>query len=129
MAEKLSERVRLRLREEMARQDISQRHVAQILKSNQSRISKLLNGRVAFNLDDLESFCFVLGIPPTEAVRDLGMEFCAEMTPTELRFLEQIRKVPKDILPGVLWMFDVRTKTTKPDRHAGRLVDKKLTHR
>jgi len=29
-------------------------------------------------------------------VRDRGVEFCAEMTPEELRLLEDIRQLPKE---------------------------------
>lgn len=128
MAEKLSERVRLRLRDEMSRKNLSQRDLAGMLNTNQSRISKLLSGQIALDVDALEELCVVLGIAPTEAVRDHGLEFCAEMTPTELRLFQEMRKEPHRF-EGVLAIFEVRTKTNKPDRHAGRIVEKKLTHR
>lgn len=80
----------------MARKRLSQRDLAGILGGwSQSRIAKLLTGRVQMTLPDLESLCFAVGISVTEAVRDRGMEFCAEMTPRELRRFETLRRFPE----------------------------------
>lgn len=128
MAEKLSERVRQRLRDEMSRKNLSQRDLASLLNTNQSRISKLLNGQIGMDVDDLDALCMVLSVPPTEAVRDRGLEFCAEMTPTELRLFEQMRREPSKFA-AVLALFEVRTKTNKPERYAGSVTDKKPTRR
>jgi transcriptional regulator with XRE-family HTH domain len=128
MADKLSERVRLRLRDEMTRKNVSQRDLADLLDTNQSRISKLLNGHVDMRVDDLEQLAFGLGLPIVEVIRDQGLEFFAEMTPTELRLFHQMRREP-DKFAGVLALFEVRTKTNKPERYAGRSTDKKVTRR
>lgn len=88
-----SEQVRILLREVMAKNDMSQRDVAGIVGWSQSKVAHILNGRVELNVDDLAEFCFGVGLSLTEAVRDRGMEFCAEMTPTELRFLELLRSM------------------------------------
>ena len=88
-----SEQVRKVLRDTMAKHDMSQRDVAGIVGWSQSKVAHILNGRVELNLDDLAEFCFGVGLSLTEAVRDRGMEFCAEMTPTELRFLELLRSM------------------------------------
>lgn len=128
MAERLSDRVRARLRDEMSRRAVSQRDLAGLLNTNQSRISKLLNGRTAMDVDDLEEVAVALGLAPTEAVRDQGLEFCSEMTPTELRLFQLLRKDLR-LFALVLEMCEIRTKTNKPERHAGRLVDKKPTRR
>jgi transcriptional regulator with XRE-family HTH domain len=93
---RLSEQVRLRLREEMARQELSQRDVAGILTWSQSRVAHLLTGHVEMSIDDLAEFAQAVGVPPTEIIRDRGMEFCAEMSPTELRFLERMRQLTTD---------------------------------
>lgn len=81
----LSQQVRLRFREEMARKKISHRDVAGILGWSQSRVSHILNGRVEMSIDDVAEFAFAVGLTIVEAVRDRGLEFCAEMTPTELK--------------------------------------------
>lgn len=89
---RLSEQVRHRLREQMSVLDMSQRDVAGILGWSQSRVAHLLTGRVEMSIDDLAEFASAVNLRATEAVRDRGMEFCAEMTPTELRLLELLRK-------------------------------------
>ncbi len=99
-----------------------------MLNTNQSRVNKLLNGKIAINLDDLEDFCTAFQLSPTEVVRDQGLEFCSEMTPSELR-LYQLFKKDKNVFEAVLQICEIRTKTNKPERHAGRLIDKKPTRR
>ena len=95
---RLSEQVRLRLREEMARKDMSQRDVAGILGWSQSRVAHILNGRVEMSIDDLAEFAFGLNLSVVETVRDPGMEFCADMTPTELRMFERMRQLHPTVL-------------------------------
>jgi len=115
---RLSEQIRLRLREEMARQKLSTRDVAGLTKWSQSKVSHVLTAHVGLKVDDLADLCFALSLPVTEAVRDHGLEFCAEMTPTELRILERIRQLPPPVLDAVLTILDVRTKTRPQDRRA-----------
>src|SRR6476469_6437933 len=92
MGEKLAARVRARLREEMARLDLSQREVSDLLNwSDQGRLSKILNGLQGITLEDLETLCFAVGLLPTEVVRDRGYEFSVEMTPAELNILKAVR--------------------------------------
>jgi transcriptional regulator with XRE-family HTH domain len=115
---RLSEDVRLRLREEMGRQKVSQRDVAGLLDWSQSKVAHVLTGRVELNVDDLAAFCFALRLSVVEAVRDQGLEFVADLTPTELRFLERIRQVPPPVLDAVKTLVDFKIKTSKPERHA-----------
>lgn len=89
----LAEQVRLRIREEMTHRKMSQRDVAGLLGWSQSRVAHLLTGRVEMSVEDVAGFGFALGLQPTEIVRDRGMEFVAEMTPTELRLFERIRQL------------------------------------
>lgn len=113
-----SDQARLRIRDEMERQKLSQREVADLLKWSQSRVGKILIGRVGLDLDDLDALCFVLGISLTEAVRDHGFEFCAEMTPTELRFLERLRKLPQPDQDALMRILAVAPATRAQDRRA-----------
>ena len=116
MADSASERARLRVRDEMARKHLSQRDVAGILDWSQARVSKNLNARVEMGVDDLAALCFAVGIPITEAVRDHGLEFCAEMTPTELRLLERIRQLPPNVVEGLMGLLSVRPNTRTEER-------------
>lgn len=118
MSESLSARVLIAVREAMKRNHLSQRDMAGFLQCSQSRVAKLLNGRVKLGVDDLESLCFAVSIAPTEAVRDRGLEFVAEMTPTELRLLELIRRLPKPAYDGLLHFMQVNPKLEAEPRGA-----------
>lgn len=103
----------------MSRQKLSQRDLADLLGwKSQSRVAKLLTGRVEFNIDDLEAICFAIGLSVTEAVRDQGLEFCAELTPTELRLLERFRQLQPYQLDAVMTLLDIKGKTRQQERRA-----------
>jgi transcriptional regulator with XRE-family HTH domain len=114
-----SEEVRRRLREEMDRLDMSQRDVAGLVNWSQSKVAHILTGHVQMTVDDLATFCFALNLSVTEAVRDQGLEFVAEMTPTELRLLERIRQLPARDVDAVMTILDVKAKTRPHERRAG----------
>lgn len=116
---------RQRIREEMERQKLSQREVADLLQWSQSRVGKILIGRVGLDVDDLEALCFAVGISLTEAVRDRGFEFCAEMTPTELRLLERIRQLPQEDVDALMRLLAVNTKTRPQQRGSAPVVQKR----
>jgi transcriptional regulator with XRE-family HTH domain len=80
----------------MARQRLSQRDVAGILKWSQSRVAHCLTGRVELTVDDLERLAFAVSVSPLELVRDQGLEFVADLTPSELRFLHALRAKPQN---------------------------------
>lgn len=107
-----SDRVRARLKEELRARDISQRELADALSRHtddywtQSKVGKVLNGNVELKVDDADAIAKVAGIFLTEAVRDRGLEFYAEMTPTELRVLERMRQRP-NLLHGILMILDM----------------------
>jgi transcriptional regulator with XRE-family HTH domain len=117
LMESLSQRVRQRIREEMTKQRLSQRDVSGLLKWSQSRVAKLLTGRVELGVDDLGALAFAVGISPTEAVRDRGLEFCAELTPTELRMLEHLRLLPPEQRDAFFSILRAQPSHL-PDRHA-----------
>jgi transcriptional regulator with XRE-family HTH domain len=124
MTLRVAEQVRIRLREELTRKKMSQRDLAGMLDWSQSRVAKLLTGRVEMSIGDLEALCFALGLSLTEAVRDHGMEFCAEMHPSELRILERMRQLQPAVLDAVMTLLDVKTKTRMQERHAAPLHKK-----
>lgn len=117
MSDTASERARTRIREEMDRKHLNQVDIAGLLKWSQSRISKLLSGHSDLRVDDLEAVCFAIGIQLTEAVRDHGLEFCAEMSPTELRALENLRRLDPTNQSAFLQLLDAKRRAS-PDRYA-----------
>ena len=116
-----SEDIRIRLRDEMSRQRLSQRDVAGMLGWSQSKVAHILTGHVEMNVDDLAEMCSVLRLSLTEAVRDRGLEFCADLTPTELRILERVRQLPSSLVDAFMLLLDIKKTTHLPDRHAGPL--------
>ncbi len=122
-----------RIRDEMRTRQLSQRDIAERLKCSQGRIAKILNARVNLRVQDLGELAQAVGITLTEAVRDRGLEFYAEMTPTEVRVLERLRQRP-DTLHAVMTLLDVVGPTinataTAAHRHVGRPQHAKLQDR
>lgn len=115
---RLVDDVRQRIRDEMARQHLSQREIAQLLRWSQSRVAKILTGRIQLDVDDLEAFATILSVRPTELVRDRGLEFCADLTPTELRVLEQLRRLDAPTRDALLHLLRVTPESleTVPKR-------------
>lgn len=111
--ERVSERARRRIREEMDARGISQRALADILsrRSNevwsQPRLGKLLTGRVHLRLDEAALIADCIGLSAAEVIRDRGLEFYAEMTPTEVRILERIRQRPH-IMGALMVLLDIK---------------------
>ena len=93
MSNDLNTRVRMRLRDEKAKLKFSEQDIAGMLRWSQPRVAQKLSGRTDITLNELEALAFALSISPSEAVRDRGLEFMAEMTPTELRVLERLRQM------------------------------------
>jgi transcriptional regulator with XRE-family HTH domain len=106
-----AERAVLRIREEMAARNISQRDLADRLNCSQGRIAKMLNGNVELRLNDAEELAHAVGLTLVEVIRDRGLEFYAEMTPTEVRMLERLRQRPS-AMQGVLYILELRTDAT-----------------
>lgn len=127
MSETVADRVRARLKEEMVRQDLSQRDVAGLLKWPQSRVSKILNGRIGLDVNDVAALCFAMSLSPVEAIRDPGLEFMAELSPSELRLIHYLRRLPADVMDAALKLILFRLQTNKPDRYAGPLKKLKGT--
>lgn len=115
---RLSEQVRQRLRDEMSRKEMSQRDVAGILSWSQSRVAHLLTARVEMSVDDLSELSGAVGLTPTEVVRDRGMEFCAEMTPSEMRFLELLRQMTKVQRDGLMQVVQMAALGATEERRA-----------
>jgi transcriptional regulator with XRE-family HTH domain len=98
----LSRRVCHRLREVMDEQGMSQRDLSRMLGCSQGRVAKLLSGATELRLDDLETICVALDIRPVEAVRDLGLEFFAELTPTQVRLFHRLGQLDAPHMSAIL---------------------------
>ncbi len=107
LMESLSHRVLARIRHEMRDKKISQPDLAGMLHCSQSRISKILTEAAKLKVDTLGDLCQIVGLAVTEVVRDRGMEFVAEMTPTELRILEHIRGMSPRARQGLELLFEI----------------------
>lgn len=102
-----AQRAVIRIREEMTERKISQRDLASLLKCSQGRVAKMLNGGVQLRVNDLATLAGAVGITLVEAIRDRGLEFFAEMTPTEVRILERMRRRPH-LLEGVTILLELK---------------------
>ncbi len=99
----------------MTRRGLTQSEVAAALHWNQAKLNKIMMGRVALTVDALDMICHAIGFNLCEAVRDRGMEFSAEMTPTELRTLEVMRALPEQVRDAYLKLLSVsQNDTHKP---------------
>lgn len=114
----IGDRVRHRLREEMARLKRGQQDIADLVQWTQSRVAQKLTGRTPITLEELDALAFAVDLPVTELVRDHGLEFCAEMTPTELRVLERFRQLAPDQQHALMTILDVKATTKRQDRRA-----------
>jgi transcriptional regulator with XRE-family HTH domain len=103
---RLSEQARERIRDEMQRRQWSQRDLADLLQWSQSKIAKVLNGRVALTVDDLDAIAVRLTLRPAELIRDRGLEFYREMTPSDLRLFQMLDDRP-DLRTHILGMLQV----------------------
>lgn len=86
---------------------ITQPDLASLMKCSQSRISKILTADATLDVDTLAALCFHVGLPVTEVLRDRGMEFFAEMTPSEMRVLEAFRAATPTMRSGVMQVLGI----------------------
>lgn len=109
----LNDRVRERLRDEKDRLKLTREDLGTFCKWTPTKVSQKLNGVSPITVDEMEAFCFAMNLQPTEVVRDRGLEFVAEMTPTELRLLEIIRALPRQAFDGLLHFLQVQQGAEK----------------
>lgn len=133
-----SDRARLRLREELQARNITQQDLAEALTEitgevwSKGKVNHVLNGHVQLLVDDADAIAKVAKLYLTEVVRDRGLEFYAEMTPTELKILERIRRRPK-VLQVVMMVCDLEPlpepspTVRKQRRRVGRPLNSDLT--
>jgi len=109
----VAERALKRIREEMTERHLSQRDLADQLQCSQSRVAKILGLGVKLRVDDLSALAQAVRLPLLETIRDRGLEFYAEMTPSELRIIERVRQRP-ELLPAILTILDAQSEKRSP---------------
>src|SRR5581483_10025706 len=115
----LNDRARHRLEVERTRRNLSQRDLGQLLNWSQARVAQKFSGRTPLTLNELESLCDALDMPVLAAVRDAGLDFCAEMTPVELRALKTFRKLQPKQQEALLVLFNIKRASSKSMRPIG----------
>lgn len=108
----------LRIREEMTERKITQRDLAERLRCSQGRVAKIMNGGVNLRFNDLAVLAEAVKLSLVETVRDRGLEFYAELTPTEVRLLERIRQRP-EILEGVKHLLGLHSASAPKPHNTG----------
>lgn len=124
MLDTLAIRARKRVREELDRKGVTQRDIAGQLKWSQAKVAQKLSGRTPWTLEELDSLCFIAGIPPTEAVRDRGLEFCAELAPYELRLLENFRTLTPALRDVYLTLLNAKAGEARQARPRKPIIGK-----
>ncbi len=120
-APKPGDRYRLRFRELLHTADVSQSKLCDRLTKRtgmlwrESRLSKMLNGHIAMELDDLVVMAEEAGISLVELFRVPGREFVADMTPSELKLIHAVRDYPT-VLRHVTDIIDVLVVARRPTR-------------
>jgi len=119
MAENFNLTVLRRIRDEMTKKKLSQQDVADLLQWTQTKVSQKLNGRSETTLNEFEALCFAVGLSKVEAIRDQGLEFVAELTPSEVRMFQRLRQMPPVVWDAVSTLLKVQETTPVPLRGAG----------
>lgn len=99
----------------MERRKLTQTDVATFAGWSQSKTSKVLHGKIDISLTDVEVLANAVSLSLVEVVRDHGMEFCAEMTPSELTALKNLRDCPPRKREAFLTLLEA---TAAEARHA-----------
>lgn len=116
-----AERVRQKVIALMDERGYSQREMARRLERSQPWVAKVIRGPLKagqdVRLEDLDDVALALGVTAVELVRDHGLEFVANLTPSEMRMLQQIRKLPAHVIEAVRVLIDApnRRMTAQSD--------------
>lgn len=112
--------VRRRILEVLQRRQVSQRELVRKLPPitgedwTQSRLHKILSGRVELRYDDLYYIALVLDVPVVEFVRE--KELVADLSPSELALLNTLRDHPEIMHPLAALVQQLAPPPRKPSR-------------
>lgn len=114
-----AERVRERMRRWMELTRLPQMEVARELGKTQPWLDKILQGKNYVRLRDLDQIAAAMRTTASELVRDESEHYTLELTPTELRFVEQLRRRPELVEAIATLMRAMRPPSRVPDSSAG----------
>lgn len=107
----LNDRVRARLKERKQELGLSEADVAEFAGGwHKSKVAHKLAGRTDITLQELEALCQALKLSVSEVVRVRGLEFLAEMTPTQLHRHEKINSLPLNIIEALDTLLNVQKR-------------------
>lgn len=102
-----AERVRERVRRWMELTRLPQQEVARELGKTQPWLDKILQGKNSVRLRDLDQIAAAMRATASELVRDETERYTLELTPTEVRMVEQLRRRP-ELLDAVATLLAIR---------------------
>lgn len=126
-----AERVRDRMRHWMDTTHTGQREFAADLKKTQVWLQKILKGENHVRLKDLDQIADAMRTTASELVRGEDDRYTVEVTPTELRILENLRR-SEEVLRGImsiLHLKDVPEPKPGPTKKRGRPLNSELAKR
>lgn len=117
-----AERSIARIRDEMAKRKLTQRDIAKRMGCSQGKVAKLMLGHLNLRVNDLAVLAEAVGLHVSEAIRDRGQEFFAEMSPFEVRILEEFRQWPPHVQISVLTLIGIIPAPRQTDPRPSRAV-------
>lgn len=101
-----ADRVRERMRQWLEMADLTQDEFAASMSKTQEWLAAILKGKNDPRLRDLDLIADAMRTSASELVRATSDRYQLELTPTEVRILEKLRRKP-DTLKGLLLLLDV----------------------
>lgn len=111
-AETPAERVRARMRQWLDVTGLTQEEFALSMEKGQEWLSAILKGKNDPRLRDLDLIADAMRTSAAELVRATSDRYQLELTPTEVRILEKLRRKP-EILEGLVLLLEVRPPTPR----------------
>lgn len=112
-------RVRDRMRAWMETTGVSQRDFADDLDKSQVWLQKVLAGENAVRLKDLDEVAMAMRTTASELVRSTEERYQLELTPSEVRIVEKLRRRP-EAFAAIAALLQVPTPPTTPRPHERR---------
>jgi transcriptional regulator with XRE-family HTH domain len=108
-----AERVRQRLSDWMEVAGLTQREFAGELHRSQPWLDKILTGENAVRLKDLDDIATKMRTTAADLVREPSERRVVELTPTELRLIERLRRKP-ELLSACVTLVEAHRGDPKP---------------
>lgn len=119
-----ADRVRERMERWMTLTGLSQREFAADLDKTQVWLQKVLAGENDVRLRNLDEIARAMRTTAAELVRDDEVRYQLELTPTEVRLIEQLRRRP-DAFRALTMLLDIPYEPIQQDAQTGTQPRKK----